>query len=271
MATSTPGSGGSPHVRIGVLGPVTLERDGIEVPCRSGQVRTFLSQLVLQGTSVPNSEVQKEALWPVGVPPSADHGLANLAHRLRALLGVAEALTWRDTGYHLDPDAYSDDRRDFDTAASRAMLAARHLDAATTLDAAGRALELWRGEPWAELGRLDLATFDRERLIEVHLVIEDLECEALLREGHVQEASVRLAATTVAEPYRERRWWLRAIALYRDSQRRASLNVLNHARLLLVDVGLEPGVGLKRLEDMILTDEPSLRGPGLPGDTTSER
>jgi hypothetical protein len=82
----------------------------------------------------------------------------------------------------------------------------------------------------------------------------------------------RLAAE---QPYRERRWELLMLALYRAGRQAESLEVYAEARRLLIDeLGLEPGPALRRMQHGVLAQDPELELASQPsaqrgGDFTS--
>ncbi len=260
-----PPSDVAPPVRIEVLGPLRLVVHGSEATIGSPAVRRLLSLLVLR-SSGPAPDELVDAVWPDAAPSATERSLANHAYRLRSVLGAGRP-RWDGVGYRLDPSDYSDDRREFDRLAM--SLVDGSADPRVAVDLADQALELWRGDPWQQLDHLDTAVFDRRRLVELRATIEESRCEALLRSGRAAEASATLAVLTADEPYRERRWWLRALALHRERRRRRSLAVIDDAIRQLAEAGLEPGRELRELGALIASDDPTLGGPALPGDPSS--
>lgn len=260
------GRGAAATVWIGVLGPLSVQIAGQPVQVRSAALRRMLSCLVLRESTPVRMTVLVDALWPRDPPPSAAHSVANHAMRLRSLLG-SDWPRWQGDGYVLDHSCYADDRREFESAAL-AVLGSDSSPGSSVL-AAERALSLWRGDPWLELDQIDVARFDRERLNELRASVEERRCEALIRSGRVAEGAAVLAGLTEAEPFRERRWWLRVLALHRLQQRRRSLQVLHEAGDRLREVGLEPGEDLRRLEVLVVADDPALNDLLPPGDGCS--
>ena len=112
--------------------------------------RMLVAVLVLR----PNESVRRdaliEAIWGDAPPGSASHALDNLVSRVRAELG-AEVLQSRPGGYALvvDPECVDASRFEALAARGRAALASGELERAAAL--LHEALELWRGEPLADL------------------------------------------------------------------------------------------------------------------------
>ncbi|MDT7681268.1 MAG: hypothetical protein QOG57_1578, partial [Pseudonocardiales bacterium] len=80
--------------------------------------------------------------------------------------------------------------------------------------------------------------------------------------GDAAAAVAALSAAVGEAPYRERRWELLALGLYRGGRQAHALAELRRARSLLVDeLGIEPGPELRSLESRMLTHDPTLLGP----------
>ena len=134
-----------------------------------------------------------------------------------------------------------------------------HDRAADVLD---RALALWRGEPFADLDGWAPGAAEASRLVELRRRAEERLVEArlaLAEHGDVVGTARTLAA---AEPLREQRWALLALALYRAGRQGEALRALHEARMVLADqLGVEPGAELVDLEAAILAHDTSLRAP----------
>ena len=67
------------------------------------------------------------------------------------------------------------------------------------------------------------------------------------------------------QPYRERRWELLMLALYRAGRQADALDAYAECRRrLLDDLGLDPGTGLRRMQQAVLAQDPALEPPGPP-------
>ena len=75
------------------------------------------------------------------------------------------------------------------------------------------------------------------------------------RKQVVAERHQTLEAAIEENPYRERLWHLLVQALARQGRRVEALRACAELRRLLVEVGLEPGVEVTRLEEQILLGE----------------
>jgi len=246
-----------PRPMLCVLGPTIGLHDGRPLEFGSTLGRRLLAYLALRGGEHPTRDEVLDVVWPDGPPRTAPKSLANLVHRARTQLGD-EVVVWHGSGYRLDPAALRTDHDEFERAAHRAaeLLAAGH--AAAALQDAQRALTLWRGTPWSELDHVDDAIFDRERLSELHTGLQETVAECTLAIGCTHESVAVAQELTCSHPFRERAWWVLALALHRDRRRRHSLATLQQARSTLAEVGLDPGIELIELERRVLADDPGL-------------
>ncbi|WP_410050093.1 BTAD domain-containing putative transcriptional regulator [Actinomadura sp. CNU-125] len=115
------------------------------------------------------------------------------------------------------------------------------------------ALGLWRGPAYADFADEDWARGERSRLTELRLHAVERRAEALVELGRAAEAVPDLDAHAAAHPRREDAWRLLALALYRTGRQGDALAVLRRAKGLLVEqLGIDPGPGLRGLEEDIL-------------------
>ena len=237
---------------MAVFGPLTLEGASL-----SPRERTVLSALVLRAGRPITTDELAEALWSDDLPETWTKQLQASIGRLRNAVG-RNAIETTPGAYTLriDPDTVDAER--FERLATSAR---RHLDddPARALDAAERALELWRGTPYADLASWPPAVVETGRLDEVRMELEEVRVDAHLRLGE-DAASVADAERLVREaPLRERRWVLLATALYRSGRQADALAAIRAARERLADeLGAEPGAELSELELGILRHDDAL-------------
>ena len=126
----------------------------------------------------------------------------------------------------------------------------------------GEALAQWRGAPLAEVSDELFAQAEIARLNELRAgVIED-RIEADLALGRHGDVVSELEALIAVHPLRERLYQQLIIALYRCGRQAEALAVYRSARrVLMQELGIEPGPGLKRLERAILEQDVSLEHP----------
>ena len=119
-------------------------------------------------------------------------------------------------GYRLAAGGPDDlDVRAFEStvAQARDLVGAAEPDRAAT--AYGRALALWRGRAYDDIGDWPGADGERERLTALRQQVQEEWLEARLASGDHRAVAVDAAALVVQEPLRERRWAILALAHYR--------------------------------------------------------
>ena len=101
------------------------------------------------------------------------------------------------------------------------------------------------------------------RLAEMRLDALEARIDADLHLGRHREVIAELQALTAAEPLRERLHELLMLALYRSGQQAAALAAYRQARRHLVEeIGIEPGPGLRELNQQILHADRALLATG---------
>ncbi|GGO76789.1 ATPase AAA [Nonomuraea cavernae] len=262
-------------VEIRLFGPVEADDEaGRPLDLGTRKQRACLAMLALEpGRIVPLDRLIEE-LWAGVAPAKATATLqAYISHLRRALepdrrpRTPPRLLLTREPGYLLDVTPAQTDVGRFTAWAEDGRRLVRGGRFASARDVLDRALELWRGEPLAEFPDLAPA-----RLGELRLQAEEDLLEARLALG---EASVTdLEALADANPYRERAWGLLVLGLYRAGRQADALGALRRVRSLLsVELGIEPGPELKRLERAVFDQSPTLDAPspfaaGIGPDTT---
>ena len=169
----------------------------------------------------------------------------------------------RAPGYLLSTDHVS-----VDLLAYRALLtrAAKEVEAGQVAEASdhlGAALAMWRGPAFGDIETPNIvnaaAALERGRLLAVE---RKAECDLQLGrfDGVVEELSLVLAT----HPYREVSRAVLMLALYRRGCRTEALDAYRAGwRLLHEQFGIEPGHQLRRLHEMMLSDDPRLAEPEL--------
>ena len=223
--------------------------------------RSVLVLLLLNANRVVSSDRLVEALW--GAAPPADAAAALQAHvsRLRrALPRGAEILRTRPPGYVLDVDPEQIDVERFTRLVGHGRELLADGDAQQASEELGRALELWRGRPLADLEREPWAGNAGREMEELRLDAIEERIEADLRCGRDVVLVPELRALVREHPLRERLREQLMLALYRAGRQADALDAYTDARRVLVaELGLEPSPALKRLHGDILAHADSLQ------------
>lgn len=263
----------APGLRMGVLGPLQVLRDGIEVDLGGRKQRILLVSLALTPNHSVPFDVLIEMIWgarpPQAVTASLHSYVAALRRALepgRAARGRPQVLLTRTDGYELrvpekDLDTWrfthevSEAHRRLGGADGLLLPAGRPAGELTAEEVKiERALALWRGTPYVELPDDPTAAAERARLEDLRLVAHlDLARVRLALGKHTMVAA-DLDALTRSNPLREDLWGLRAIALARGDRQADALDTLRRARTTLADeLGIDPGPALRELEVALLS------------------
>jgi DNA-binding SARP family transcriptional activator/tetratricopeptide (TPR) repeat protein len=262
MADShVPAAQSTTAIRFAVLGPLAVVDSGAQIALSSPVHRVLLAVLLLNANKPVSASELTEAIWDGAPPVTAKTSLQNHVMRLRRVLGttVGRRLVTRAPGYLIEVRDGELDVNSFDKLRDSGRSAARRgawLDAAGSLLAA---LNLWTGEPLANVRACGLLAAEAQRLTELRLQTMELRLEAELRGGQHADVIGELRSLTVAHPLRERFRELLMMALYRDGRQAEALAAYRDMRTTLVDeFGIEPGARLQRLHQQILAADPAL-------------
>ena len=189
-----------------------------------------------------------EGLWGEQAPASAPKLVQLYVSQLRKLLGAEAEIVTRGRGYELRLAAERVDAARFEG------LVAEATDAdGPAARLAREALALWRGAALADVADEPFAAAEISRLEELRLRAAELAVEGDLAAGRHRELVGELEALVAAHPLSERLHAQRMLALYRSGRQAEALAAYRHARRVLVDeIGVEPGPELRELHEAIL-------------------
>ena len=223
----------------------------------------MLAVLLLNAGRVVSVGEIAETLWGPAPLPSASATVRNYVKRLRRVLGDADQarIVTRSPGYVIRVDPGELDVARFEALLEGARDAARGGSWEAAADQARAALALWRGEPLADVESEALALREVPRLGELRLQAAELRIDAELRLGRHGEVIAELERMAAAHPLREHLHAQLMLALYRDGRQAEALAAYQHARRVLVDeLGAEPGAELRELHRQVLTTGPVAGG-----------
>jgi DNA-binding SARP family transcriptional activator/Flp pilus assembly protein TadD len=249
----------TPKLEFCLLGPLVVRRGGAALPVPRGRQRALLAVLLLNAGRVVSVGEIAETLWGPAPLPSAPATVRNYVKRLRRVLGDADQarIVTRSPGYVIRVDPGELDAARFEALLEAARNAARGASWEAAADQARAALALWRGEPLADVTSEALALREVPRLAELRLQAAELRIDAELRLGRHGVVIAELERMAAAHPLREHLHALLMLALYRDGRRAEALAAYRQARRVLVDeLGAEPGAELRELHRQILTAGP---------------
>jgi DNA-binding SARP family transcriptional activator len=126
----------------------------------------------------------------------------------------------------------------------------------------GRALALWRGTAMADLSHIGMIAHYAFRLDEERVTVWQERIEASIRQGRTSEVIGELEELCARYPLRESLYGQLMLALYRSDRRAEALAVYTRAHHIMVEnVGLEPGPGLRATQRAILAGQELPGGP----------
>jgi DNA-binding SARP family transcriptional activator/Tfp pilus assembly protein PilF len=243
-------------VWFGLLGPLVVNDDnGDERVLAAVRLRVLLAALLLGANQpVPAGELA-EAVWNGRPPRGHVATLRSYVMRLRQTLGgeFAPRLVTRQPGYLIRLDESELDVLAFEALHHRSAAALRVGRWAEASDAAARALALWRATPLLDVPSQVLHAGWLPRLEQLRAQVDEWRIEAELQLGHHQQIIPELRDLTERYPLRENVHLALMRALARSGQRAQALEAYQQARRILVDeLGIEPGAELRALQQRIL-------------------
>lgn len=243
-----------------ILGPLQVQRDGVEVVLTAPKIKAVLLVLLLRPNEVVSAHHLIDALWGDHPPESARKLVQVYVSQLRSALG-ADAIETVSHGYRIRVAPMELDAARFDRMRRDGRQALVDGNAELALALSRRALALWHGRALVEVADEPYAADEASRLEQLRLECTEDELDAELALGRHADVVGELHRLCVEHPLRERLRERLALALYRCARQSEALEVLAAGRKLLLDeLGLEPGKGHQDLERAILNQDPALDG-----------
>jgi DNA-binding SARP family transcriptional activator len=146
-------------LRVGLLGPLLLSRDGVQLPVPAG-LGVVLAALALSVNRVVSADTLVATIWTDDASRDRERNLHARVYQVRKLLpaavpaGQPTRLVTQAPGYRLNLAAAELDVTMFDTLAADGRAAARASDSRRAAEQFGAALELWRGVALADVSGL---------------------------------------------------------------------------------------------------------------------
>jgi DNA-binding SARP family transcriptional activator len=245
-----------------ILGPLEVDDGGRSLELGGARQRALLAILVLRRNEVVSADRLIEDLYGGRPPATASKSLQAHVSRVRSALRPESRLHTRAGGYVLE---IGTDELDADRAANllaegrEARAGGNHEAAAGAL---GAALALWRGQPLADVAYDGFAQDEIARLDELRLECLEERLDADLHRGRHAEVARELERLVAEHPLRERFRGQLMLSLYRCGRQADALAAYQDARRVLLDeLGLEPGRTLQELERAILNHDRQLDAP----------
>jgi YVTN family beta-propeller protein len=262
-------------IEFRLLGPLEVCVDGRAIVLGGDKQRALLAVLLLNANELVSQERLIDELWDVDPPVGAAHSVQTHVFRLRKALRDGcvppETLVTERGGYLI---RVADDQLDalrFEALAQegRRLLAAGEAEPARRVLC--EALSLWRGSALADLRARNKVPIEVGRLEQLRLGALSARIDAELALGRHAELVGELEALVAGHPFEERLRAQLMLALYRSGRQVEALQVYQETRRLLVEeLGIEPGPTLRELQQSILEQDRSLVLPPPKDKPTSD-
>ncbi|WP_410593535.1 AfsR/SARP family transcriptional regulator [Amycolatopsis sp. lyj-23] len=257
-------------MRFQLLGTVTAQRDGTEIPLGGPKPRTLLAALLLAEGRVVHADRLISIIWDDTPPDSASALLHTYVSTLRRAFqrpggepGLGAILT-EQPGYRIELRGCTVDLLEFGRLAAEGDSAAHAGDHAAAELRYGEALEQWRGPALGGLKSRFAAT-EAARLADQRLDVLEKRIECRLALGRGAALVSELTALVAEHPLRERLRGQLMTALWTTGRQADALRCYQSGRTLLVEeLGVEPGPELRALHQQILRGEAKEDETGVP-------
>ena len=132
MAQPSRGDGGASGPRVGLLGPVRIEVDGVERPITARRQRAVLACLALHAGEAVSADRLLDDVWGDDAPDSGVRAVAYQVSKLRSLLepdrtDEGSLITTTSAGYVLDLESAHVDVNEFDRLVDLAEMLCRRI------------------------------------------------------------------------------------------------------------------------------------------------
>ncbi len=248
-------------MEFGLLGPLLVRRGEGIVPIPAARQRVLLAALLLRANQAISADELAGILWGAEPPATARKTLHNYVKRLRHAIGDTDRsrIITRPGGYLIRVGAGELDVTQFEALHGEARAFARRGEWPEASAQLRAALGLWRGPALTDVPSEPLLAQMGLPLAEMRLQALEDHIDADLHLGLHDEILVKLQTLASAEPMRERLHALLMLALYRAGRQADALAAYRDARRLLVsELGIEPGPGLRQLHLQIQRADPAL-------------
>jgi DNA-binding SARP family transcriptional activator/tetratricopeptide (TPR) repeat protein len=249
-----------------ILGPLEVRAGGRPLALSGPKQRALLAILLIHANEVVSTDRLIDQLWADDPPETGRAALQMRVSALRKTLqevgqrqSPSDRLVTRPPGYLLRVDTNELDSYRFERLLAEGRRAMRAGRAEAAAHALREGLSLWRGDPIADFAYSPFAQLEIARLAELRTAAFEERIEADLELGRHADVIGGLEAHVAAHPLRERPRGQLMLALYRAGRQAEALAVFHATRRVLVeDLGLEPGAPLQLLERQILLQDSAL-------------
>ncbi|MDT3442505.1 MULTISPECIES: BTAD domain-containing putative transcriptional regulator [unclassified Pseudofrankia] len=255
-----------PGLEFRLLGRVEVYRDGQPVDVGGPKQRAVLASLLLRVRRVVSVDQLIDDLWPEQPPARAAATVQVFVSQLRRALEpersrgrAATVLVTASPGYLLDVEPDAVDAHAFADLVVRGREALDAGDPERAARSLLRAEAMLRGPALVDVPVTPFVRAAAARLTELHLGAVEDRIDAELSLGRHAALVAELEQRVRRHPLRERLRAQLMLGLYRCGRQVEALATYRETRRVLHDeLGLEPGVRLRELEQAVLRQDPVL-------------
>ncbi|HEY3873129.1 MAG TPA: BTAD domain-containing putative transcriptional regulator [Actinocrinis sp.] len=247
-----------------VLGPLRVSSDGVACPVAGARQRAVLGALLASANQPVRPERLAEIVWEGRPSAGSVATLRSYVMRLRRGLEpeAASRIVTSDAGYVIEVAEAEVDALRFEALCREAGAAIESGLWIDALDRAVGALGLWRGAPLADIPCRALHDVWVPRLEQLRLQTMEWRIEAELHLGRHDHVVPELRDLIARYPLRERFHAQLMLALAGTGRQSEALDAYLSARRVLVgELGIEPGLELRTLQQRVLAGDPELAAP----------
>ncbi|MER6508187.1 BTAD domain-containing putative transcriptional regulator [Nonomuraea sp. NPDC001636] len=262
----------SDDIYIRLLGGVHAERGVQSLDLGPARQRATLAILASAAARPVSMNRLVQGMWGDEPPRNAEQSVYTYVAGLRRVFepdrrrrAPSRLLSGTGAGYVFNIAPQQVDSVRFAARLDDALHCRREGDERQAVRILDEALAMWRGTALSGLTG-PFAERERARLELLRLTALEERFESLLHLGRHHELTDDLRDLTARHPLRERIRELLMLALYRSGRQAEALEVYEEGRVLLLEeLGLTPGEGLRKCHQLLLRGEPlPWRAGGVP-------
>ncbi|MGV0715457.1 BTAD domain-containing putative transcriptional regulator [Mycolicibacterium sp. XJ662] len=249
-------------VGFGVLGPLQMSIDGVDVSAGTPKQRAVLAMLVINRNRAVGVDTLIGAVWGESSPSAARASLHSYVSNLRKIIGRAgvdpqTTLASAPPGYRLTVAEDACDIGRFGAEKAAGVHAAATGDFERAGGHLSAALAQWRGPVLDDLRDFSFVEPFATALVEERLAVVIARAEAELACGRAGAVIGELEMLVAEHPYREPLWAQLITAYYLDERQSDALEAYRRLRVSLADdLGIDPGPTVQGLYERVLRQEP---------------
>lgn len=245
-------------MQVGLLGPLTVAVDGVEVTVAGARLRALLTRLAVDPGRAASVAELVEAVWGDEPPAEPAAALQSLVSRLRRALSQPGSVVQHPSGYLLAVGRGDLDATRFGDRLAAGRSALRRDEPAEAAVQLSEGLALWRGAALEDAGDAPYAQAYAARWEEQRLTARSELVGIALARGRAAEVVPELEELVVAHPLRESLTAQLMTALAASGRTAEALERYGQTRALLAEqLGTDPGPALQQLHLALLRGEPA--------------